>query len=293
RVLSSHTYDHRIQELIRVTSDHFGLKVPKPPKEKAENISLEAEIENNDSRVLSGADVKVSIFASAIRCENWLNFYKSFQRTNRVPFEIIFVGPRQPDFKLPANFHFVQTNLKPAQCSAIAAERSRGEMLFQVVDDIEYTPGAMDQMYDEAVKNKNSMTSCHYYFGAEDLTLKQNACGEVTTRLPLLPVCGMFSQDLFRKAGGLDRRFEAVYWELDLYMRFHFNFQTETHFVDSICKEIPKLNYSFRRLSDRAKSDRTFFDELWSLTTFLEGKEERPTRESFEPYLLTNIMAKQ
>ncbi|MDB5036555.1 MAG: hypothetical protein JWQ35_83 [Bacteriovoracaceae bacterium] len=238
----------------------------------------------------SSSDIKVSLFASAIRTDCWLDFYNSLKQSNRVPFEVVFVGPSRPDYKLPPHFKFIQSDFKPAQCTAIAANNCQGEMLLQVVDDLEFSPGAIDLLFDEVNKAPDIMSTCHYYYGEEDCTTGQNALGRSHDQLPLLPVCGMFRQGLFRSACGLDHRFFGVMWELDLYMRFYFEHKIKTQFVDAICKEKVDLNKGGDRLCSRSgQSDRNLFLQFWNLEDFVCGQSSLLSRKPFEPYSLLKL----
>lgn len=64
-------------------------------------------------------NVAISLFGPSIRPELWMRLYRSLS-SNAVPFEIIFVGNRLPDFSLPNNIHFIYSEVKPAQCAEIA-----------------------------------------------------------------------------------------------------------------------------------------------------------------------------
>ena len=66
------------------------------------------------------SDIKISLIGSAFRTNNWLKIYDSVKK-NKIGFEIVYVGPNKPDFQLPDNFRFIQSDVKPVQCIEIAA----------------------------------------------------------------------------------------------------------------------------------------------------------------------------
>ena len=58
----------------------------------------------------------------------------------------MFVGPNEPAFILPANVKFIKATVKPAQCYFIAGKSVPGDYLFNVSDDVVYTPGTLDYL---------------------------------------------------------------------------------------------------------------------------------------------------
>ena len=50
----------------------------------------------------------VSILASASRPENWMVLYDSIG-DNDVSFELVFVGPNAPNYRLPDNFKYIKS----------------------------------------------------------------------------------------------------------------------------------------------------------------------------------------
>jgi len=176
---------------------------------------------------------EVSIFASAVRTQLWMAWVEGIRATNAVEFEVVFVGNNRPEYTLPDNFRFIYSEAKPAACFEMAARASRGEALLQAADDVVYSSGAVDLMY-AAWKDASPqilgirtdgdcpmvfMASCHYYIDDVDMTAYQNLLGQPSETFPLLPVCGMYSRELYHRLGGADRRFNGMQWELDMYMR--------------------------------------------------------------------------
>ncbi len=87
----------------------------------------------------------ISLFASANRPEFWMILYERWA-SNKTPFEVIFVGNVRPEFKLPRNFKFIYSEVKPAQCYHIASKEAQGDCLVHVADDFWFSLGSLDKM---------------------------------------------------------------------------------------------------------------------------------------------------
>lgn len=183
----------------------------------------------------------ISAYASAIRTDRWMEMYEKITSENTAKIEFVFVGPYTPDYTLPDNFRFTQSNFKPGQCFEIAARQSTGKALLQLADDIEYTPGAIDLMFNEYIKDpEHIMASCHYWLLDTNLSNCQNFEGSPLAEShgwPNLPVCGLYDREIHYKIGGADKRFWAVQWELDMYNRLYVH-GLRTVMVDGICREV-------------------------------------------------------
>jgi len=212
--------------------------------------------------------MQVSIFASAVRTQLWQSFYESIKGTNQVDFEIIFAGPAVPDFPLPDGMRHIKTDVKPGQCFEIAARAATGEVLLQAVDDVVYSPGAIDMMYEAYSRESDVMITAHYAIDAVDYTAYQNLLGQPSDDFPLLPVCGMFSRELYHGLGGADRRFSAMQWELDMYMRMCFH-GIRTVFVDAVCSEVTAVQQAtptgLRLGNTYWEGDRALILRLWTV----------------------------
>ena len=91
----------------------------------------------------------ISVFASAYRIHWWRGMYDSLA-TNKVSFEIVFVGQNKPDFKLPNNFKYIYSNVKPAQCLEIALKQATGEFIMNMSDDWLFSDSFLDNLCKEA-----------------------------------------------------------------------------------------------------------------------------------------------
>lgn len=213
----------------------------------------------------------VSAYLSSIRPYRWMRIHEMLTKTG-LSFEIVIVGPNDPDFTLPKEIKFFKSDVKPSQCFHAAATMAEGETLLQIVDDIEYADGAIEEMYRAVMKIDNINATCHYYQNGASNVYNQNISGSVLnlTYLPLLPVCGLYRRSAYSEIGGLDKRFDGVMGELDLYMRMCINGYS-THFVNYICNE--NTEYQKKESSSLCGKfwnlDRPKFIKLWSTSDHL------------------------
>jgi hypothetical protein len=143
--------------------------------------------------------------------------YSNIQETN-LPFEIVFVGPNAPDFILPKNFKFIQTNVKPVQCVEIAARAAKGKYLVPTADDCFFDiQNPLTKLYNSFLLYENSklILSCKYF---TEESGRHIHAGILVNKV-YLPVGFMIEKDYWLQLGGLDRNFIALYWDLDLCFR--------------------------------------------------------------------------
>ena len=93
-----------------------------------------------------------SLIAPSVRSAYYQQVYDSIARDAKVPFEFIFVGNVEPLKKIADNFHYINTNVKPAQCVEIAARNATGDFLIPIADDITFS----DNFLNTILKNINS-----------------------------------------------------------------------------------------------------------------------------------------
>lgn len=173
----------------------------------------------------------ISIFATSIRTRHWLPFYENIQQATTRPFEIVFTCPVpiDPLPDLPDNFKIVPTSVAPGQALEAASRQCVGDYLVQAVDDVRFSPGALDIMADllDSQPEEKIIASCVYWIhGVEHLISHREgifgSCGEfprVATNPPLAPVCPMIRTTEYATTGGYDPRFCAQYCQHDLYYR--------------------------------------------------------------------------
>jgi len=105
------------------------------------------------------SDIKVSLFASAVRPKLWPALFKSLVGTS-VSFEVIFCGNNPPNFKGPnhpglkitlwsgsPHKYICTENIKPAQCYEIARSYCTGETVVWIADDCEFPNDVIGKAY--------------------------------------------------------------------------------------------------------------------------------------------------
>jgi len=172
----------------------------------------------------------ISVFATSIRPWYWDEFYKNIQAATSHPFEIVFTSPKAEERPsgLPENFRLIQTSVKPSQALEAALRRCRYDYVVQAVDDIKFTPGALDRLLSVVQCQPSIIASCKYGVGETgDGTCGQTegifgTCGEFQNRAsnpPLQPVCPMLLKCVWQSVGGIEPIFGAQYGELDVFLR--------------------------------------------------------------------------
>jgi len=158
---------------------------------------------------------KISLFATAARPQNWEMFYETIGE-NEVPWEVVFVGPNPPDYELPDNFVYVKSNVKPAQCAEIAIRHASGDLIMWVCDDMRFTTDhPLDEMYRVYNEADDELTVVSTILNdADDPNWNHFYAGDTTS--PEVAICGMMSKRVWLDVGGVDRRFVALTWDLDV-----------------------------------------------------------------------------
>lgn len=234
--------------------------------------------------------IDISAYMSSIRPYRWMTLHKRLQETN-LNFEIVIVGPSEPDFLLPPEIRFYKSDVKPSQCFHAAASLCNGKTMLQMVDDLEYSQNSIELMYNEVSQKDNVMATAHYFLDNNDHTLTQNISGitQNAVFLPLLPVCGLFHRQAWTDNHGLDRRFDGVMSELDFYMRLRNN-GYQTVFVNGIVME--NTSHQNKEKSSLCLKywvkDRTSFIKLWSTNNILYPLRNDIVRPYDDKDILTN-----
>lgn len=163
--------------------------------------------------------VKVSICSSAIRVKDWQKFYDCVADT-KIPFEIVFAGPKSPTFKLPDNFRFIHTPVKPAQCYHLTYLNARGQVIMSTADDAEYGANAIDLAYDFFMRKENRllMSGFRQFEDGTETTEVHHYVDEDGKRIIASPFPVFFRETYFR-LGGADRRYITGQWENDFSFR--------------------------------------------------------------------------
>ncbi len=166
--------------------------------------------------------MKVSVPTSTNRPTFWRRFCEALSK-NSVELEVIMVGPfddAAKEIKLPIPVRYIQSNANPTLAWEIGARQATGDFLSFGADDFCLSPGFLD----DAVKAYQNLTefdmiAARYYKNNEDLFggMRLSSIPD----MPLTPVHGVVRASAHKSAQGIDRRFHAVLWDADLYMRFY------------------------------------------------------------------------
>jgi hypothetical protein len=232
---------------------------------------------------------KISIFASANRPQNWLDLYESVGE-NYVEFEIVFVGPVEPNFLLPDNLHFIKSLVKPAQCAEIAFRNTRGDLVMNIADDCFFvTKNPLDNLY-ECYKNHGNdelIVSCRYVLNGQDQSDKAHRFCVDSVNSPLVPLGGLMSSKLFRDLGGIDRNFIAVMWDLDIAMRVH-ALKGTVILSDVYLDEEKSRGAGSTLCSDWWNHDRLLLESLWTNSREVHLERAKPV-ETFSDYRIMEV----
>ncbi|MBN2312937.1 MAG: hypothetical protein JXM79_03340 [Sedimentisphaerales bacterium] len=166
--------------------------------------------------------VTISIIGQCIHTEHWMGLYESLA-SNEVPFEIIFVGHKVPEFTLPDNFHFIYSEVKPAQCTEIASRYAVGEFIMNTGDDYIFSEHALDKMVElhRSYDCDKIMITARYILDGKDWTGEADYFWWGIPQSPRLGMGGLIKKSTWDQIGGVDRRFTALCWDIDIIMRLY------------------------------------------------------------------------
>lgn len=172
-------------------------------------------------------DIKVSLFASSTRCHLWPEFFNSI-KSNTIPFEVVFAGDATEEEvanyypKLPPNgrFQYLRTGrIKPAQCYEVARRACSGELINWTADDCEYSPGALDKIYDffQSINDPKALISVRT--NENDTNNDPAHQWFKGSGTPIMAPLGVMRRNFLEELGGLDRRYVCGQYENDIAMR--------------------------------------------------------------------------
>lgn len=244
---------------------------------------------------------QISLFASAARPKFWQRLYSSLLK-NTITFEICFVGPNPPSYDLPDNFHYKQSNTKPAQCYEAAARMCQGILIGWIADDFDYnhpaarSPQALDiiwKNYEMSLHDYNDNKTILSQITIEDyskygMSLDWNnhrlVHGDMTT--PMMAPAGFMNRELYNQMGGFDKNFICGQHVNDMAMRVMQKggrvipvHQSTVYIQHSQCHD----TYTF---SSGLEHDRHFLESCWTRGQVILSTRSR----EFEPYDDLNIL---
>jgi hypothetical protein len=208
---------------------------------------------------------------------------------NDVEFELIFAGPNTPDYKLPENFRFIKTPVKPSQCIEIAVRNATAELImFNLTDDCEFLGARpLDRIY-QAYKNchdDKAILSCRYMMDGEDLSEASHHFNNSDLTSPLMPLAPLMSRRFYRDLGGIDNNFEAIFGDLDITMRAYAA-GGKVIMTDVYLNEDKAKRAGSSLCTEFWKHDRGLLESLW----MADGKVSFSRARKFEPFSDSDIL---
>lgn len=175
-------------------------------------------------------EIKISLFASAIRTRLWKEFFKSLESTTE-PYEVVFAGPVEykialREYPLNGNFKFtfIETgNIKPAQCYEVARRSCIGETISWVADDCEFSEDCYGKAYRywKALGNEKVALTIETIEDGYKYNMNDHSFVGFDRSTPLMaPLC-LMSRKVLDDIGGLDRRFVAGQYENSCVMELY------------------------------------------------------------------------
>lgn len=231
----------------------------------------------------------ISIFASAHRPRNWMNLYDSIGE-NDVSFELVFVGPNRPQYPLPNNFRFIESNVKPAQCFEIAYRNSVADLIMPIADDCEFmTQRPLDRLYKcyQASNTSKTMVSCRYCLDGVKQPLDYHRYNTADANSPLMPLAPLMTKKDIQHIGGIDKNFIAVFWDLDVIMRF-LAIGGEVVFSDVFLNEDKGRSEGSVLCSEFWQHDRRLLESLWTCDGKILQERSKPVESYSEYRILTH-----
>lgn len=231
----------------------------------------------------------ISIIGSAARPENWMRFYESIGQ-NKVDFEVLFVGPNPPIVDMPDNFRYIKSNVKVSQCVEIAARGAEGELLLVAADDMLFTGAApLDRLLSIYRQQDDDMSLVSLAVPGPE---GADRFYQFDMSSPLVALSPLMSADLWRRIGGIERRFVAVSWDIDLTFRVCLLggrvVPSDVYIeVDQVMPGVAGSKGSILPLETSA-TDRGFLNNLWEI----DGEHPVKRRLLFEPFPDDNILTR-
>ena len=172
------------------------------------------------------SEIKLSIFASAVRPHLWKAFLDSL-KGGKYPYEVIFAGFIDPELSEPftsqyPEFKYIQTqNIKPAQCYEVARRACNGELVLWSADDCRFSAGFVDKVVDYwwSLNNIKAIISCKTNENNQNETMQNHRFFGCNQNTPLMAPLGIMSRQYLQLLGGYDRRYISGQGENDFCLR--------------------------------------------------------------------------
>ncbi len=220
-----------------------------------------------------------SLIAPAIRPKFYERVYNSISFDNNIPFEIIFVGHKKPDKKMPDNFHYIFTKVKPSQSLEIAARNASGDYLIPVSDDLLFSDGFLKNTL-KYIEEKGKDVFITYRLAIDGemkddwiylLSVKKHKKSPI--RYTRLGASGAFDRKIWHELGGVDKRFYYAFTDSDIQFRYR---ETRDFFITPDCwiNESRDAHKGSARASKiiNIQHERSLFNKLWVKDDKFVGK---------------------
>lgn len=191
-------------------------------------------------------DIKVSLFASAVRVPFYPVFLKSLEGTTE-KIEVVFAGHNtqqeivnafpnseiqnwinDDDSIRETNiilnefiFRYIHTGkIKPAQCYEIARRACKGETIAWTADDAEHTPDLYGKAYRfwKGLNDEKKILSIQTEENMQFCDMRVHSFFGCQFHTPLMAPLALMSRAYCEKLGGLDRRYICGQYENDIVM---------------------------------------------------------------------------
>ena len=209
----------------------------------------------------------ISIISAAYRHWMYRDFYDSISAGANIPFEIVFVGPNPPTQKMPDNFKYIQTNVKPAQCQEIAARNAMGKYLIVGSDDERFSQDFLNKLHNYIQRLDRDKVLISFRYQHAGVVRDNQLCLHVgIIASPFVGVAPCFRRDLWNHLGGIDRKWAGSYSDVDMQMRFYEYGMQPFLAPDCIIDEVQSLKRD-RRHTLYARcgfSGKDLIEKLWS-----------------------------
>lgn len=212
---------------------------------------------------------KTVVVAPAIKVKFWKDIYKTLL-SGTTPFHLVFVGHVRPNFKLPKNFTYIFCDKPASTCVEIAYRYAYkhikdAEYIVNISDDLQLAPTFLDELvlfYNQQIEKQKTN-----FLMVGPISLQ--ASGEenlmaVHSGGPTLLSPAFTTIKNSKKIGGIDKRFQGIYWDCDRHLRVH---ERGGKIIFADCDEVTpvlEIEHSPGLYVKYRNHDRTFLDEIWS-----------------------------
>ncbi len=188
-------------------------------------------------------DVKLSLFASAIRPHIWHSFLESVRNSSEVV-EIVFGGPLSPEAVLPflTKYPFLKyvytKDIKPVQIYESCRRVCTGELISWTADDAEFPNDVLGKEYryfKEHCGRKDilSVQTRENYGEWRMCDIKAHRFFGDDPNAPKMAPMGVMDREYFQELGGIDRRYICGQWDNSLVMSIYNAGGKMVHFSDA------------------------------------------------------------